>query len=131
MEDGKWFQQIDERYLLPLFSNATASRTFHARRARRSQIFGQGDSGPSALGQSGEEGEEEEEGAEVELGVPSRMSVGLGIPINNANGEGEQHEDGMMPIPQGNMPGVENRIERGLPSPNLRNNSEFAASKSP
>ncbi|KAF8440014.1 Sodium/hydrogen exchanger family-domain-containing protein, partial [Boletus edulis BED1] len=34
-EDGKWFQTIDERYLLPLFSNATASRTFHARRARR------------------------------------------------------------------------------------------------
>ncbi|KAH7911297.1 Sodium/hydrogen exchanger family-domain-containing protein [Hygrophoropsis aurantiaca] len=35
-EDGKWFQALDERYLLPLFSNATASRTFHARRARRS-----------------------------------------------------------------------------------------------
>ncbi|KAH0834092.1 Sodium/hydrogen exchanger family-domain-containing protein [Lanmaoa asiatica] len=34
-EDGKWFQTLDERYLLPLFSNATASRTFHARRARR------------------------------------------------------------------------------------------------
>ncbi|ESK93329.1 monovalent inorganic cation transporter [Moniliophthora roreri MCA 2997] len=34
-EDGKWFQALDERYLLPLFSNATASRTFHARRARR------------------------------------------------------------------------------------------------
>jgi sodium/hydrogen exchanger-like protein 6/7 len=35
-EDGKWFQALDERYLLPIFSNATASRTFHARRARRS-----------------------------------------------------------------------------------------------
>ncbi|KIY44879.1 sodium/hydrogen exchanger, partial [Fistulina hepatica ATCC 64428] len=34
-EDGRWFQAIDQRYLLPLFSNATASRTFHARRARR------------------------------------------------------------------------------------------------
>ncbi|KDQ23903.1 hypothetical protein PLEOSDRAFT_1048557 [Pleurotus ostreatus PC15] len=32
---AEWFQAIDERYLLPLFSNATASRTFHARRARR------------------------------------------------------------------------------------------------
>ncbi|KAJ3501288.1 hypothetical protein NLJ89_g9405 [Agrocybe chaxingu] len=30
-EDGKWFQALDERYLLPIFSNATASRTFHAR----------------------------------------------------------------------------------------------------
>ncbi|KAG6377713.1 Sodium/hydrogen exchanger family-domain-containing protein [Boletus reticuloceps] len=28
-------ETFDERYLLPLFSNATASRTFHARRARR------------------------------------------------------------------------------------------------
>ncbi|KAH8108385.1 sodium/hydrogen exchanger [Phellopilus nigrolimitatus] len=35
-EEGKWFQALDERYLLPLFSNATASRTFHARRLRRS-----------------------------------------------------------------------------------------------
>jgi hypothetical protein len=32
---AKWFQAVDERYL-PLFSNATASRMFHARRARRS-----------------------------------------------------------------------------------------------
>ena len=30
-----WFQAIDERYLMPLFSNAVASRTFHARRANR------------------------------------------------------------------------------------------------
>jgi hypothetical protein len=29
-----WFHAVDERYLLPLFSNAVASRTFHARRAR-------------------------------------------------------------------------------------------------
>ncbi|KAJ8507501.1 hypothetical protein ONZ45_g10127 [Pleurotus djamor] len=34
-DSREWFQSIDERYLLPLFSNATASRTFHARRARR------------------------------------------------------------------------------------------------
>ena len=42
VEEGKWFQELDERYLLPLFSNATASRTFHARRARRSQHSGTG-----------------------------------------------------------------------------------------
>lgn len=30
-----WFHAIDERYLLPLFSNAVASRTFHAKRANR------------------------------------------------------------------------------------------------
>ncbi|KAG8993570.1 monovalent cation:H+ antiporter, CPA1 (nhx1) [Tulasnella sp. JGI-2019a] len=33
--DGKWFTALDERYLLPLFSNSVASRKFHARRARR------------------------------------------------------------------------------------------------
>ncbi|KAG8908231.1 monovalent cation:H+ antiporter, CPA1 (nhx1) [Tulasnella sp. 403] len=33
--DGKWFTELDERYLLPLFSNSVASRKFHARRARR------------------------------------------------------------------------------------------------
>ncbi|KAL4077742.1 Sodium/hydrogen exchanger family-domain-containing protein, partial [Scleroderma citrinum] len=38
-EDGKWFQALDERYLLPLFSNATASRTFQARRARRNASY--------------------------------------------------------------------------------------------
>ena len=54
-EDGKWFQAIDERYLLPLFSNATASRTFYARRMRRA----------GAGVEPGEE--EEEEGPELDL----------------------------------------------------------------
>lgn len=131
LEDGKWFQQIDERYLLPLFSNATASRTFHARRARRSQIFGQGDVGSSTLGPNGEEADEDDEGVEVELGVPSRMSMGLGMPIGGREVEVEQHDDETMPIPHGGVPGAENRMERGLSSPNLRNPSDFAASKSP
>ena len=56
-EDGKWFQAIDERYLLPLFSNATASRTFYAKRMRRA---------PGTEVEPGEE--EEEEGAELDLG---------------------------------------------------------------
>ncbi|EJD43554.1 sodium/hydrogen exchanger [Auricularia subglabra TFB-10046 SS5] len=34
-ERGKWFVDLDERYLMPLFSNATASRSFHARRQAR------------------------------------------------------------------------------------------------
>ncbi|KZV75854.1 sodium/hydrogen exchanger [Peniophora sp. CONT] len=61
-EDGKWFQDIDERFLLPLFSNATASRSFHARRAMRSRadIPDEMDVFPP----------EDEGGPEVELGVP-------------------------------------------------------------
>ena len=34
-KSGAWFHAIDERYLMALFSNAVASRTFHARRANR------------------------------------------------------------------------------------------------
>ncbi|KAG8828969.1 monovalent cation:H+ antiporter, CPA1 (nhx1) [Serendipita sp. 400] len=36
-----WFHAIDERYLLPLFSNAVASRTFHARIANRRATLSQ------------------------------------------------------------------------------------------
>lgn len=79
-EDGKWFQALDERYLLPLFSNATASRTFHARRARRSV---------GGLVSSPADTEDEGDGQEVELGsaspVPtqsdSRIERGLGSPM--------------------------------------------------
>ena len=38
---GKWFQTIDEQYLLPIFSNATASRSFHARKSLRNSRSGQ------------------------------------------------------------------------------------------
>jgi sodium/hydrogen exchanger-like protein 6/7 len=70
-EDSKWFQAIDERYLLPLFSNATASRTFHARRMRRGP-------GNGAEMEPGEE--EEEDGPEVELGqTVSTHGVGIGL----------------------------------------------------
>jgi sodium/hydrogen exchanger-like protein 6/7 len=71
-EDSKWFQAIDERYLLPLFSNATASRTFYARRMRRS----------AGNGTEVEPGEEDEdERPEVDLGrtAPSQSVVGLGL----------------------------------------------------
>ncbi|KAF8498094.1 sodium/hydrogen exchanger [Russula emetica] len=80
-EDGKWFQAIDERYLLPLFSNATASRTFYAKRMRRA---------PGTEVEPGEE--EEEEGPEsasssshiqgLVMGVDeSRVERGLSSPI--------------------------------------------------
>lgn len=47
--DSKWFQAIDERYLLPLFSNATASRTFHARRVASGNLARRRNgSGPNA-----------------------------------------------------------------------------------
>ncbi|KAL1746585.1 Sodium/hydrogen exchanger family-domain-containing protein [Schizophyllum fasciatum] len=78
-EDSKWFQALDERYLLPLFSNATASRTFHARRQRRAD-------GGAGAGDAGAGEELQPEAA-----------------------------------PQAAAAVDESRMERGLPSPSLRN----------
>lgn len=64
-QDGKWFQALDERYLLPLFSNATASRTFHARRQRRT-TSGQSSRGGSAAN-SPPESDHEVDGVVVSL----------------------------------------------------------------
>jgi solute carrier family 9 (sodium/hydrogen exchanger), member 6/7 len=57
-EDGKWFQALDERYLLPLFSNATASRTFHARKAKRAAVPGAGNEGTGETEDEDDLGEE-------------------------------------------------------------------------
>jgi sodium/hydrogen exchanger-like protein 6/7 len=98
-EDGKWFQALDERYLLPLFSNATASRTFHARKARRSA------SGPGALG--------------------STPGSGIGSPVetdDEGGSEGQEIELG--PVGDYSSSTIDaSRIERGLPSPMLRSSS--------
>ena len=100
VEEGKWFQELDERYLLPLFSNATASRTFHARRARRSQH-----GSPFANSPMDSDGEGDD-GVEVDLGGGSGGIRG--------SGHGER------------SPGIrdEARFERGLSSPMLRRDSE-------
>lgn len=99
-EDGKWFQALDERYLLPLFSNATASRTFHARRARRT-LSGHASATASGMGTPAELSEDEADiGTEMELGSASTRR------------------------PQPPLPGAaqldESRTERGLGSPMLR-----------
>ncbi|ETW80053.1 Na+/H+ exchanger [Heterobasidion irregulare TC 32-1] len=114
--DGQWFHTIDERYLIPLFSNATASRTFHARKARRTTGLGLG-AEMGVMAGAGEDVNEEDEGAEVELGVPNIRMGGI------QGGPG-------MPMPPGGVPGGESRTERGLPSPMLRRESE-GGQKSP
>jgi sodium/hydrogen exchanger-like protein 6/7 len=111
VEEGKWFQELDERYLLPLFSNATASRTFHARRARRSQQSGIGSPFVSSPMDSGDEGEE---GEEVDLGGGSGGGGGLG-----GGGRGSGHGGRGSPAIRD-----EARFERGLSSPMLRRDSE-------
>jgi solute carrier family 9 (sodium/hydrogen exchanger), member 6/7 len=105
-EDGKWFQALDERYLLPLFSNATASRTSHARRARRASGPGAGGSRLATPGESDEEGEG---GTELDLTA--------GVGGRAADGEGAARA-----IPRAGAD--ESRLERGLASPMLRRDSE-------
>jgi sodium/hydrogen exchanger-like protein 6/7 len=109
IEDGKWFQAIDERYLLPLFSNATASRSFYARRMRRTPGVGEGNGGGSGV--EVEPGEEAEaDGPEVDLGrrtSSAAVAHGFGLGLE------------------------ESRVERGLSSPTLRRESDPALSQSP
>lgn len=41
--DGQWFTALDERYLLPLFSNSVASRRHHAKKAANRRASGRGE----------------------------------------------------------------------------------------
>jgi sodium/hydrogen exchanger-like protein 6/7 len=92
-EDGKWFQALDERYLLPLFSNATASRTFHARRARRTAS---GTHAGAAVGSPGDSGDDSDVPRELEVGRgpeagpvdESRTERGLPSPVLRSNSFG-------------------------------------------
>jgi sodium/hydrogen exchanger-like protein 6/7 len=69
-----WFHAIDERYLLPLFSNAVASRTFHAKKASRRATLPQ----PSAGGVSPYEDSEFDSvpGSPMEAGASRLPGVG-------------------------------------------------------
>ncbi|KAG0706190.1 sodium/hydrogen exchanger [Suillus ampliporus] len=104
-EDGKWFQALDERYLLPLFSNATASRTFHARRARRNVSISSQPAGAnaSAMG-TPHDSEDEVESPAVELGTVGTITPGR-----------------QFSSPRTSSPEEQMRSERGLATPVLRN----------
>ena len=110
-EDGKWFQTLDERYLLPLFSNATASRSFHARRARKSNVPSPavGSAGGSRFGTPGETDDELDDGPEVDL-------------TRGTQGGGRSGTDHPFPPTPGVMD--QSRTERGLASPMMRRDSE-------
>jgi len=99
-EDGKWFQTLDERYLLPLFSNATASRTFHARRARRNASLH-----IQSPGGNGTPHESEEEPDSPAVDLTAHGSTGT--PPRE--------------FPRTQSPEEQSRSERGLATPTLRN----------
>ena len=101
-EDGKWFQTLDERYLLPLFSNATASRTFHARRARRNVSLAH----IPMLGVAGPACESEDE---------------LDSPAVDLTAHRDGTESPPREFPRTQSPEEQSRSERGLGTPTLRN----------
>jgi len=49
--DGQWFTALDERYLLPLFSNSVTARRHHARKAKRTSGRAGGGSGGNDSGE--------------------------------------------------------------------------------
>ncbi|KIM61874.1 hypothetical protein SCLCIDRAFT_1215698 [Scleroderma citrinum Foug A] len=110
-EDGKWFQALDERYLLPLFSNATASRTFQARRARRNASGSVSAVNRSALG-TPHDSEEEPDGPAMDLSAAGAIGGG-GVGVGALAQE----------FPRTHSPEEQSRFERGLGTPVLRNGS--------
>ena len=122
-EDGKWFQTLDERYLLPIFSNATASRTFHARRARRSSGVPGDSMQGSRIGTPVDSEDEVDLGGGQEVELPGRpmASAGGNNSGGGGGGSGNNNNNNMGSTRMVAMD--ESRTERGLPSPVLRSNS--------
>ncbi|CAL1698350.1 unnamed protein product [Somion occarium] len=121
-EEGKWFQALDERYLLPLFSNATASRTFHARKARRSSGLGFTSSG-SRIDTPVDTDEEGEDSSELDLTTATPHAVRS--PRYQSPSPMATNVDGAQEIPPAATMD-ESRLERGLASPMLRRDNFFA-----
>jgi sodium/hydrogen exchanger-like protein 6/7 len=66
--DGQWFTKLDERYLLPLFSNSVTARRHLAKKARKASVYNGGESsgGTPRGGNSLEINREREEEGDAE-----------------------------------------------------------------
>ncbi|EPT00056.1 hypothetical protein FOMPIDRAFT_1163517 [Fomitopsis schrenkii] len=104
--EGKWFQQLDERYLLPLFSNATASRVWHARRGRRAS--GINTNSGTRTGTPVDSDDEADDQPEVDLTAAAARASTTSEPSRSHS---------VIDVDQ-------SRTERGLASPMLRRDSE-------
>ncbi|KAH8824051.1 sodium/hydrogen exchanger [Flagelloscypha sp. PMI_526] len=115
---GKWnFQTLDERFLLPLFSNATASRTFHARRAAAARRSASGLHPDPEAGELGDgEDEEDDIGAQREGGSGGGADEGREIDLT-AHANVWAATDS--PVASGRM------SREGLPSPAMRTSPTY------
>lgn len=93
--DGQWFTALDERYLLPLFTNSVASRRHHARKVSRRANSGtmSPSLSPGGSGRStplGEGGGAEDGGLD---GSGGGLGVGLGLLNVAGRDDGDDAEE--------------------------------------
>lgn len=88
--DGQWFTALDERYLLPLFSNSVTARRHHAKKAVR-----KGAMAASGAGGGGTAGSGSKSGSTA--GTPRRGSLELGDDEYGGDGESENGKNKGLP----------------------------------
>jgi hypothetical protein len=98
-----WFHAVDERYLLPLFSNAVASRTFHARRARATRRTAVVPEGTVLDGVS----PNQQQGFSVNLGEEEEFESWPGSPVDSGAGSPSR-----IPADEGIGAGVRGAVKR-------------------
>lgn len=76
--DGQWFTALDERYLLPLFSNSVASRRHHARRQSRMASSSKGGDGGDRREGDGDEGSSDEDREDGSQNGKAKVSQNFG-----------------------------------------------------
>lgn len=73
--DGQWFTALDERYLLPLFSNSVTARRAATRKAKKASLYPSGGQGTRSGDQTPVgEGFEEDEGDEESENGKNKMA---------------------------------------------------------
>ncbi|OWZ32278.1 sodium/hydrogen exchanger 3 [Cryptococcus neoformans AD2-60a] len=88
--DGQWFTALDERYLLPLFSNSVTARRHHAKKAVRKGVLA-----ASGAGAGGTSGTGSKSGSAS--GTPRRTSLELGDDGYGGDGESENGKNKGLP----------------------------------
>ena len=88
--DGQWFTALDERYLLPLFSNSVTARRHHAKKAKKASVYAESGSGTPRGHSLERERDDANSPAESAVGTGSRHPYGAGGGGAGAGGEDEE-----------------------------------------
>jgi sodium/hydrogen exchanger-like protein 6/7 len=120
-KDGKWFQAIDERYLLPIFSNANMSWTFHGWHTQwmASGLAASNSHGSTMGTPADSEDKVDLSGQDVEMG-----QQGGGVNVRNI---GSSNSGGVGVSSTQSISVDDSRVERSLPSLVLRNSAGDAS----